>query len=232
MFCKECGFKLQDDSKFCPQCGAKQELPSHVESLEPKPKQAKKKTEVLPLENEGTTACDESAEEALPPAKTSWKKSKVIQFAIAAFFAVVIINQLTSSAEPPLFTHEQICVAAISAEFNVTTYAISSTKQGSGNFHISYNEFTDSGETDGKYWDYLCKVNGSRVVWAAPGGRWRDNYDYDSEIRYSVDVNIGQLTIRRKWPDGSVNKNDFGYRQLTGKRLKSLNGVKFDAITG
>ena len=121
-----------------------------------------------------------------------------------------LITKPTSSNQ--LFTDKQICVAAISVEFSAPPDSISSSTYGADAFHISYHQ-----ASDGEYRGYYCKVNDSRVVWATPGERWRDNYEHDTELRYSVDTNDRLLTIIQKLPEGSESNVSFNPRQLTSK---------------
>ena len=112
-------------------------------------------------------------------------------------------------ADQPTFSEAQICKAGISLAMGKDPSIIKAKVVG-GTVKVSYIR-----SDDGSVWNYKCKVEGTRVLWGADPGRWR-NHPADEPIFYSVsgEGESARLTVAEKYQDGSSNKKTFAAADL------------------
>lgn len=63
-------------------------------------------------------------------------------------------------------------------------------------------------ESDRTEWRYRCFLDGDRVIWAANGGRWR-NDPRDEIISFALNRPEGSFVIRQRFSDGSISEKTF-----------------------
>lgn len=63
---------------------------------------------------------------------------------------------------------------------------------------------------DGTLWRQKCKTDGDHIVWAAIDGRWRDKYDWEERLVFSLSNSGQTLKVRQIFPDGSGATREFG----------------------
>lgn len=118
-----------------------------------------------------------------------------------------IVEESQVVIETAPFTIDQLCKATISAVMGASP-SIMRTSEQFGSTIVAYNR-----ESDGKLWDYMCRVNGDRVIWGSNGGRWHD-HDTDEDIRVSVDSKTSTLKIRMIHSDNSSERYEFNLSEL------------------
>ena len=103
------------------------------------------------------------------------------------------------------FTATQLCKAGIAVTMGRSASNMSASETG-GIVDLSYVR------DDGTEWTYRCKVEGTRIIWGAPGGRWRDTAA-DGILTYR-ETKDGSLRVTEKFQDGSTNSDTFSLEQL------------------
>jgi hypothetical protein len=66
---------------------------------------------------------------------------------------------------------------------------------------------------DNFVWDYRCKIQGNRVVWASEPGRWREDAK-DAKVFFEIVEGGKQLRIIEDHGDGSATKELFERGQI------------------
>lgn len=61
---------------------------------------------------------------------------------------------------------------------------------------------------DNFIWDYRCKIEGNRVIWASEPGRWRES-PKDGKVFFEVVGDGKQLRIMEDHGDGSATNELF-----------------------
>ena len=97
------------------------------------------------------------------------------------------------------FTESHLCKAAIHAVMG-TSPSIMRTSEQFGRTIVAYNR-----KSDGKLWDYMCRLDGDRLVWGSNGGRWQNHY-LDEYIRVSVDRKKSILKLHMIHSDNSSER--------------------------
>ena len=118
-----------------------------------------------------------------------------------------IVEESQVVIETAPFTIDQLCKATISAVMGASP-SIMRTSEQFGSTIVAYNR-----ESDGKLWDYMCRLDGDRVVWGRNGGRWHD-HDADEDIRVSIDSKTSTLKIRMVHSDNSSERHEFNLSEL------------------
>lgn len=67
---------------------------------------------------------------------------------------------------------------------------------------------------DGSIWKDKCKFDGSRVIWAATDGRWRDIPGADEYITFELRLDAKILRIHQRFADASIIEKDFSFDEL------------------
>lgn len=129
---------------------------------------------------------------------------KVVRIKNRAEKAISIANQENSSSKMKnaiTSDLERVCSAAIAAEMFRPIDIIKTNKVDNNVVHLSYIR-----EDDNTKWRYLCKLSQNKVLWAVPGGRWR-NHPADTFITYELKGE--QVIINRKHSDGSQSTKTY-----------------------
>jgi hypothetical protein len=66
---------------------------------------------------------------------------------------------------------------------------------------------------DNFVWDYRCKIEGDRVIWASEPGRWRED-PKDDKVFFEIVGEGKQLRIIENHGDGSATKELFERDQI------------------
>lgn len=114
-------------------------------------------------------------------------------------------DQSSSNTAGSPFGYAQICRAAISTVMGRPSASIGAEARGDTIF-LSYVR-----ADDGSVWEYRCRVEGSRILWASePGGRWRD-HPMDEKVTYRVtqESGVSILRISETYPGGTSSEKSF-----------------------
>jgi hypothetical protein len=110
---------------------------------------------------------------------------------------------LGTAIAAPTFAPEAICRTAIAAVMGRDPKLVQVTRIDGDILFLSYVR-----PIDNFVWDYRCKIEGNRVVWASEPGRWRDNAK-DGKVFFEVIEDGKQLQIMEDHSDGSRTKELF-----------------------
>jgi hypothetical protein len=105
-------------------------------------------------------------------------------------------------AAPP-FSPEAICRTAIASITGRDPTIMRVTRTDGDILFLSYVR-----PIDNFVWDYRCKIEGNRVIWASEPGRWREDPKDDKVFFEAVDGGK-QLRIMDDHGDGSVTNEIF-----------------------
>ena len=106
-----------------------------------------------------------------------------------------------SAAEP--FEPEAICRAAIASIAGRDPKAMQVTRVAGNVLFLSYVR-----PIDNFVWDYRCRIQGNRVVWASEPGRWRED-PKDAKVFFEIVGGGKQLRIIEDHGDGSATQELF-----------------------
>ena len=109
----------------------------------------------------------------------------------------------TLTAEAGSVSAPKLCKAAIATIMGRSPDIINAR----GNSVIS----VDYTRGDGTFWDYKCRVEGNRIIWGAPEGRWR-THRLDPKITFRTGANSVQII--ETFSDGTSNKQSFSISDL------------------
>ena len=121
-------------------------------------------------------------------------------------FSIIVVAGLLlvsapSIADEATFTDHQICRAAIATIMHKDVSITSAS--GEEVISVSYrSEYLKK---------FKCRLQGSRVMWGAADGRWRD-HPMDEKVMWEAKGE--KLIIRQPWSDGSVSEDEFDRDQL------------------
>lgn len=135
-------------------------------------------------------------------------------YLLCGISCIALVGCHSEGVSTPIYTVTDLCRAAISAEFFTPIGIVDARSIDKSTVYVSYNRVTD-----GKFWDYYCTIDGNYIVWSSPGGRWRNNYQWDTKITYTISEPQKQLVIVRKFPDSSYDRKVFSHYEMTGKKL-------------
>jgi hypothetical protein len=99
-----------------------------------------------------------------------------------------------------------LCRSAIAVVMGQKLEIIQSSGRKDGLIEVSYER-----PSDGKLWQYACKIDGNRVLWASLSpdgstGRWRDG-SMDPTITFQVTDD--KVIMTEKYFDGSSTSKEF-----------------------
>ena len=123
---------------------------------------------------------------------------------LSMVFASTLLAVMSACARnPPSVSAEErklVCRAAIATVMGRPIAIIEATEAGNNIVRTSYRR-----QDDGTVWRNLCRLEGSRVVWASiredgTSGRWR-NHALDSLVAFRIDAT--SVTIEETYSDGS-----------------------------
>jgi hypothetical protein len=104
---------------------------------------------------------------------------------------------------PPSFAPEAICRTAIASITGRDPKTVLVTRIDGDVLFLSYVRSIDN-----FIWDYRCKIEGDRVVWASEPGRWRED-PKDDKVFFEIVGGGSQLRIIGSHSDGSATKEVF-----------------------
>jgi hypothetical protein len=127
---------------------------------------------------------------------------------IATFSALVgyLTPSVTNAA--PSFEPEAICRTAIASIMGRDPKIVQVTRIAGDILFLSYVR-----PLDNFVWDYRCKIQGNRVVWASEPGRWRED-PKDDKVFFEIVGDGKQLRIIEDHGDGSATKELFERDQI------------------
>ncbi|MHB8269248.1 hypothetical protein [Bradyrhizobium sp.] len=108
----------------------------------------------------------------------------------------------------PSFEPEAICRTAIASVMGRDPKLVQVTRVAGDILFLSYVR-----PIDNFVWDYRCKIEGNRVVWASEPGRWRDD-PKDHKVFFEIVGGGEQLRIIEDQGDGSPTKELFERNQI------------------
>jgi hypothetical protein len=127
---------------------------------------------------------------------------------IATFSALVGYLALSAANAATSFEPEAICRTAIASIMDRDPKLVRVTLVAGDVLFLSYVR-----PIDNFVWNYRCKIQGNRVVWASEPGRWREDAK-DDKIFFEVVGGGKQLRIIEDHGDGSVSKELFERDQI------------------
>jgi len=132
-----------------------------------------------------------------------------------ALFAAVtlpISATLGCTSEPRIIDGAMainICRATIAALMARPVQIVRFDGSDGHNVYVSYRR-----PDDGSTWKNKCKFDGSRVIWAATDGRWRDIPGADEYVTYELRPDAKTLRIRQRFTDASTVERDFSFNEF------------------
>ncbi len=114
---------------------------------------------------------------------------------IGVFLSLIIL--FPTSKDDTAF----ICRATISAVMGRDIDIINVDTNDNDTFHVYYTRADDNSR-----WDYKCKIENGRILWAVLDGRWR-NHTKDEYISYSSTDN--EISIVQRFPDNKTISKTF-----------------------
>ncbi len=123
--------------------------------------------------------------------------------------AALSISLAPAMAEvAPPYAPEAICRTAIASIMGRDPRIVQVTRIAGDILFLSYVR-----PIDNFVWDYRCKIQGNRVIWASEPGRWRED-PKDDKVFFEVVGDGKQLRIIDDHGDGSVTKELFERNQI------------------
>jgi len=123
--------------------------------------------------------------------------------------AVALLSATMSPASAaPLFDAGSICRTAVAAMTDRDPKIMQVTRTVGDVLFLAYAR-----PIDNFVWDYRCKIEGNRVVWASEPGRWRDD-PKDHKVFFEIVGGGEQLRIIEDQGDGSATKELFERDQI------------------
>lgn len=124
----------------------------------------------------------------------------------AAVSTAAAQDAVAARTQPSRFTEAQVCRATVAVVMGRDPSIIKVERISDGVVRLYYFR-----PDDGQRWDYRCRLEGQRAVWATAEGRWR-THPQDETIQF---VSSGEaLTIEQRFTDGSKSIKTFTATQL------------------
>jgi hypothetical protein len=127
---------------------------------------------------------------------------------IATFSALAGYLAPSGADAASSFEFEAICRTAIASIMGRDPKTVQVTRVAGDILFLSYVR-----PIDNFVWDYRCKIQGNRVVWASEPGRWRED-PKDDKVFFEVVEGGKQLRIIEDHGDGSATKELFERDQI------------------
>ncbi|HXO71278.1 MAG TPA: hypothetical protein VN838_20130 [Bradyrhizobium sp.] len=108
----------------------------------------------------------------------------------------------------PPYAPEAICRTAIASIMGRDPKIVQVTRVAGDILFLSYVR-----PIDNFVWDYRCKIEGNRVIWASEPGRWRED-PKDDKVFFEIVGDGRQLRIIEDHSDGSATKELFERDQI------------------
>jgi hypothetical protein len=131
-----------------------------------------------------------------------------LAYQIAAVAALSGCPALSVAEAASSFEPEAICRTALASIMDRDPKLVRVTRTADDVLFLSYVR-----PIDNFVWDYRCKIQGNRVVWASEPGRWRED-PKDDKIFFEVVGDGKQLRIIEDHGDGSTTKELFERDQI------------------
>lgn len=138
---------------------------------------------------------------AEPENQKKWWGVITVLFLMGLIFGDSKSNNSPSEADISPFTKMEVCKGIIAKALGRPVNIMGANKSG-GVIKVTYRRPDDK-----KRWNYRCKLEGNKGIWAMGGGRWR-THPMDSEVTFKI-VN-GALYINEVHADGSHGQKIFG----------------------
>jgi hypothetical protein len=130
-------------------------------------------------------------------------------YQIGAVAALAGCPALSLADAAPSFEPEAICRTAIASIMDRDPKLVRVTRNAGDILFLSYVR-----PIDNFVWDYRCKIEGNRVVWASEPGRWRED-PKDDKVFFEIVGGGKQLRIIiEDHGDGSATKELFEHDQI------------------
>jgi hypothetical protein len=127
---------------------------------------------------------------------------------IATFSALAGYLAPSVTHAEPSFEPEAICRTAIASIMGRDPKIVRVTLVAGDVLFLSYVR-----PIDNFVWDYRCKIQGNRVVWASEPGRWRED-PKDDKVFFEIVGGGKQLRIIEDHGDGSTTRELFERDQI------------------
>jgi hypothetical protein len=125
-----------------------------------------------------------------------------------ATFSTLVGYPAPSAADAAPFEPEAICRTAIASIMGRDPKLLQVTRVAGDILFLSYVR-----PIDNFVWDYRCKIQDNRVVWASEPGRWRED-PKDDKVFFEIVGDGKQLRIIEDHGDGSPTKELFERDQI------------------
>jgi hypothetical protein len=123
---------------------------------------------------------------------------------VARLVPLAMMAALAShAAAEPTFEREAICRTAIAAIADRDPKAVQVTEMVGEVLLLAYLR-----PIDNFIWNYRCRIEDNRVIWATDPGRWRDDIQ-DDKIFFEIVGAGSQLRIILRHADGSTTNRLF-----------------------
>jgi hypothetical protein len=135
-------------------------------------------------------------------------RARSFAYQIAAVAALSGCPALAVADAAPSFEPEAICRTALASIMGRDPKIVRVTLVAGDVLFLSYVR-----PIDNFVWDYRCKIQGNRVVWASEPGRWRED-PKDDKVFFEIVGGGKQLRIIEDHGDGSATKELFERDQI------------------
>jgi hypothetical protein len=129
-------------------------------------------------------------------------------YQIAALSALSTCLAPVMAEVAPPYAPEAICRTAIASIMGRDPKIVRVTRIAGDILFLSYVR-----PIDNFVWDYRCKIQGNRVIWASEPGRWRED-PKDDKVFFEILGGGKQLRIIEDHGDGSATKELFERDQI------------------
>jgi hypothetical protein len=136
-------------------------------------------------------------------------RARSFAYQIAAVAALCGCPPLSLADTAPSFEAEAICRTAIASIMGRDPKIVRVTRDAGDVLFLSYVR-----PIDNFVWDYRCKIEGNRVIWASEPGRWRED-PKDDKVFFEIVEGGKQLRIIvEDHGDGSATNELFERDQI------------------
>lgn len=122
---------------------------------------------------------------------------------VALVLTLLACSDMPAFGASSAFAPEVICRTAIGSVMGRDPKVVVVTRIDGEILYLSYVR-----PIDNFIWDYRCRIEGNRVIWASEPGRWREGPG-DDKVFFEVIANGSQLRIIDNHSDGSTTKEEF-----------------------
>lgn len=119
---------------------------------------------------------------------------------LIAFTLLGLTSIAAAQAPTAHFTEREICRAGIAALFGRNVKTVKVGAESGKTVHLEYVR-----PDDRTRWTYVCRVDGWRVMWGSPGGRWRDD-PLDETVEFTSTPSMLTLNVSFAGDKPTVHK--------------------------